>query len=456
VSETSRIPVTVLTGFLGSGKTTLLNRILTENHGQRIAVIENEFGEIGVDQELVINAEEEIFEMNNGCICCTVRGDLIRILGNLMTRRDKFDRIVLETTGLANPGPVAQTFFVDEGMRAEFVLDGIVTMVDARHFDQQLRDSEETRTQIAFADVIVLNKTDLVSSADLDILERRVRAINALARIVRADPARRAYVPMSAVLGIGGFDLARALEYKPTFLEPEYPFEWAGAYEIEAGDYTLTLQDGPDPGMKIVVCETLLSDNLDPGKAAERVFTLFSDNAGPDSPGAVIEPALRSRLLDLSGGGTEAQFVLRIKTRGSYWLFTQHMPEEFALTLSDSREAELAPRVRRNFDPGHSHDARVGSFSIETDRPVDAERFQAWLTHTLQTQGTQLYRMKGFLNFQGASERIVIQGVHMLVDTSSLGPWGDRPRKTQLVFIGRDLDQHLLTQGFDACVGEQA
>src|ERR1700735_5120939 len=205
VSEASQIPVTVLTGFVGSGKTTLLNRILTENHGQRIAVIENEFGEIGVDQELVINAEEEIFEMNNGCICCTVRGDLIRILGNLITRRDKFDRIVLETTGLANPGPVAQTFFVDEGMRQEFALDGIVTMVDARHFDAQLRESEETRTQIAFADVIVLNKTDLVGGADLDALERRVRAINALARIVRADPTQRASVPLSDVLGIGGF-----------------------------------------------------------------------------------------------------------------------------------------------------------------------------------------------------------------------------------------------------------
>ena len=172
MTEANRIPVTVLTGFLGSGKTTLLNRILTESHGQRIAVIENEFGDIGVDQELVINAEEEIFEMNNGCICCTVRGDLIRILGNLMTRRDKFDRIVLETTGLANPGPVAQTFFVDEGMREEFALDGIVTMVDAQHFDQQLQESEETRTQIAFADVIVLNKTDLVGGADLDAYQR--------------------------------------------------------------------------------------------------------------------------------------------------------------------------------------------------------------------------------------------------------------------------------------------
>src|SRR3981189_1377290 len=153
-----KIPVTVLTGFLGSGKTTLLNRILAENHGQRIAVIENEFGEIGVDQDLVINAEEEIFEMNNGCICCTVRGDLIRILGNLMKRKDKFDYILIETTGLADPGPVAQTFFVDDEMRGKLRLDGIVTVVDAKHVWQHF-DTNEVKEQIAFADVILLNKT---------------------------------------------------------------------------------------------------------------------------------------------------------------------------------------------------------------------------------------------------------------------------------------------------------
>jgi G3E family GTPase len=456
VAEANRIPVTVLTGFLGSGKTTLLNRILTESHGQRIAVIENEFGEIGVDQELVIDAEEEIFEMNNGCICCTVRGDLIRILGNLMTRRDKFDRIVLETTGLANPGPVAQTFFVDEGMRREFALDGIVTMVDARHFELQLADSEETRTQIAFADVIVLNKTDLVGAAELDSLERRVRGMNALARIVRADPAHRASVPMSSVLGIGGFDLARALEYKPTFLEPEYPFEWAGAYGLEAGDYSLVLREGPDPAMKIVLCESLPADDLDPAKAAERVFALFSGDAAADLRGAAIEPALRSRLLDLPAGGAQFEFTLRIGTPGTYWLFTQHLPEEFALELGDGRGGRPAPSVQRNFDPGHSHDNRVASFSLETDRPIDPQKFQAWLDATLQSQGTRLYRMKGFLNFKGSNERIVIQGVHMVVDTSTLGPWGGRPRRTQLVFIGRELDQPLMTHGFNACLEDEA
>jgi G3E family GTPase len=438
-----------LTGFLGSGKTTLLNRILTESHGQRIAVIENEFGEIGVDQELVINAEEEIFEMNNGCICCTVRGDLIRILGNLMTRRDRFDRIVLETTGLANPGPVAQTFFVDDAMRDRFALDGIVTMVDARHFEQQIINSEETTTQVAFADVIVLNKADLVSREDLDALEHRVRGMNALARIVRADPAERAAVPMEAVLGIGGFDLARALEYKPTFLEPEYPFEWAGAFELSPGDYSLVLQEGPDPSIAVMLCEALVSDELDPAKAAERVFTLFSAKADQETPGATVSGGLRVHRLELAAAG-ETRFVIRITAAGGYWLFTQHLPSEFALQLLSADGREVTPVAQRDFAPGHSHDERVGSFSLESSRPVNLQRFQAWLSEMLQTQGTRLYRMKGFLNFAGSDERIVIQGVHMVVDTTALGPWGERTRRTQLVFIGRELDRDALRTGFEA------
>lgn len=210
-----RVPVTVLTGFLGADKTTLLNRVLTGNHGKRIAVIENEFGEVGVDQDLVIGADEEVFEMNNGCICCTVRGDLIRILGSLMKRKDKFDYILLETTGMADPGPVAQTFFMDDEMQQKLELDAVVTVVDAGHVERHIDDSDEVKEQIAFADVILLNKTDLVDGEKLDEIEGRVKAMNAAAKIHRT---RDAEVEMEKVLGVGGFDLDRALEVDPQFM----------------------------------------------------------------------------------------------------------------------------------------------------------------------------------------------------------------------------------------------
>ncbi len=214
----TQIPVTVLTGYLGAGKTTLLNRILTEEHGKKYAVVVNEFGEVGIDNDLVVNADEEVFEMNNGCICCTVRGDLIRILGGLMKRQDKFDGILIETTGLADPAPVAQTFFVDDDVRQRTWLDSIITVVDAHHVVQRLEDSHEALEQIAFADIILLNKTDLVPADELEQVESRIRSINAMAVIQHT---QRCEVELDTVLGRRAFDLDRILAIEPDFLSED-------------------------------------------------------------------------------------------------------------------------------------------------------------------------------------------------------------------------------------------
>lgn len=213
-----KIPVTVLTGYLGAGKTTLLNRILSEPHGKKYAVIVNEFGEIGIDNELVVDADEEVFEMNNGCVCCTVRGDLIRIIDGLLKRKGQFDGILVETTGLADPAPVAQTFFMDEEIGARTALDAVVTVADAKWLKDRLKDAPEAKNQIGFADIILLNKTDLVSAGELKDVEGRIRAINPYARIYRTN---RCDVEIKSLLGQGAFDLQRILEIEPAFLESD-------------------------------------------------------------------------------------------------------------------------------------------------------------------------------------------------------------------------------------------
>jgi G3E family GTPase len=214
-SPSEKIPVTVLTGYLGAGKTTLLNRILSEPHGKRYAVIVNEFGEIGIDNDLVVGADEEVFEMNNGCICCTVRGDLMRILDGLMRQKGKFDAIIVETTGLADPAPVAQTFFMDPNVGSKTKLDAVVTVADAKWLNERLKDAPEAKNQIAFADVILINKTDLVSADELSDVEARIRGINPYAKLHRT---QRAKVPLDAVLGRNAFDLDRILDLEPDFL----------------------------------------------------------------------------------------------------------------------------------------------------------------------------------------------------------------------------------------------
>jgi G3E family GTPase len=219
MQENNMVPVTILTGFLGAGKTTLLNRILKEDHGHRIAVIENEFGEVGVDSDIIEKSDEQIVEMNNGCICCTVRGDLIRILAELKEKRSSgalnFDRVVIETTGMADPGPVAQTFFTDEEIGNYYLLDSILTIVDAKHAPKQLDEFHEAQEQVGFADRILMSKTDLVSDSDVDELSKRLKRMNPRAPIKKVHFGE---APLAEVLDIRGFNLNAILELDPQFL----------------------------------------------------------------------------------------------------------------------------------------------------------------------------------------------------------------------------------------------
>jgi G3E family GTPase len=316
----SLIPVTILTGFLGSGKTTLLNYILKQPHGHRIAVIENEFGEAGIDNELLVQDQgEQIIEMNNGCICCTVRGDLVRILGELAAKRTagtlQFDRVVIETTGLADPAPVAQTFFVDEDIVQHYMLDAIVTLVDTKHAPQQLDEHHEAQEQVGFADRILLTKTDLVDAADVQALRQRLVRMNPRASIAES---RKGVTALDDVLDIRGFNLSAILEIEPDFLA----------------------------------------------------------------------------------------------------------------------------------DVTHEHDDDITSFVFRETNPLDLEDIEDFLGSIVQVYGTQLLRYKGILNIKGADERVIFQGVHMLMGSDLGAPWAeDEVRESKMVFIGKDLPRAVLEKG---------
>jgi G3E family GTPase len=346
-----KIPVTVLTGYLGAGKTTLLNRILSEPHGKKYAVIVNEFGEIGIDNDLVVNSDEEIFEMNNGCVCCTVRGDLIRIIEGLVRRKGKFDAIIVETTGLADPAPVAQTFFMDEKVGEKTKLDAVVTVADAKWLKDRLKDAPEAKNQIAFADVILINKTDLVSEPELQEVEARIRGINPYARLHRT---QRSQIALAEVLDRKAFDLDRILDIEPDFLED-------GGHGHDHHDHDHDHNHDHD------------HHHHDHGH---------------------------------SHGGVK-----------------------------------------------HYHDEHMQSVSIRTDKPLDPDKFFPWVQDLVAKDGPSILRSKGILSFKDDPERFVFQGVHMILDGDHQRPWKDgEPRESRIVFIGRDLPEERIREGFAACV----
>ncbi|HRO00642.1 GTP-binding protein [Nitrobacter sp.] len=353
---TDKIPVTVLTGYLGAGKTTLLNRILSEEHGRKYAVIVNEFGEIGIDNDLVVGADEEVFEMNNGCICCTVRGDLMRILADLMKRNGKFDAIIVETTGLADPAPVAQTFFVDENVGKKTKLDAVVTVTDAKWLNDRLKDAPEAKNQIAFADVILINKTDLVSPDELSEIEARIRGINPYAKLHRT---QRAQIALSEILERNAFDLDRILDIEPAFLESK------------GHDHDHHHDHGHD----------------------------------------------------------------------------HHHDHDHHDHDHDHKHDDHHGGVK------HYHDEEMQSISLKTDKPLDADKFFPWVEDLVQKEGPNILRSKGILSFKDEDRRFVFQGVHMILDGDHQRPWKeDERRQSRIVFIGRNLPEKAITEGFESCI----
>ncbi|MEM9404114.1 MAG: GTP-binding protein [Pseudomonadota bacterium] len=448
---TPKIPVTVLTGFLGSGKTTLLNRILSEDHGLRIAVIENEFGEIGIDQDLVINAEEEVFEMNNGCICCNVRGDLIRILAELADRRDQFDRIVLETTGMADPAPVAQTFLVQDDVQEFYEIDGIITLVDSKHVGQHLDDeTDEVLAQVAFADRIIVNKIDLITDEEKHAVQDRLRSMNTMATLYEATMAD---APIAELLDIGGFNVDRAVEMKPNFLEPEYPFEWGGVYALPAGEYALKMTEGHhhhDPGLSLVL---MAVDNRsdDVRVLAESVFVEFSAEPEVITDGSVLAKTHRHYQLAFEG---KAEYELRLSLDDdcTVALFMGQTANELHLRLVSVEDREFNPSAEHTFGTGHTHDSKVSSTSVELPGKFDGAKLNAWLEDYLIENGPDVYRMKGVVGIEGQDYRFVFQGVHMIFGSQVAGEWGDETPTNRLVFIGKNLDEAYIRSSLEACL----
>ena len=376
-----------------------------------------------------------------------------------MKRRDKFDYVLVETTGLADPGPVAQTFFMDDEIRSEFSLDGIVTLVDAAHIDQQLGRSDESSEQVAFADVLVLNKTDLVSDESLDTLEARLRDMNRMARVVRS---KQADVSVETVLNLGAFDLDQVLERRPSFLEPEYPFEWTGVFQLEPGRYEISLEEGPDPMMSLVVVADQGTDEESLNEGAESCVRLYAESAELLHPGDKI-PLNKHVNLQLQSEGRKS-FSLEVEKSGHLGLFTQHTAEEFDIkvrrmdtSVSESGSNQqndllIPPIAERTWLAQHEHADEVGSIAIERNGNVDPEKLNAWLSRLLSEKGVDIFRMKGFISFADEPRRIVFQGVHMLFTSQPDREWGNEPRRNQLVFIGRNLDEEALQSGFDKCL----
>lgn len=441
---TLQIPVTILTGFLGSGKTTLLNRMLNGAPGKRFAIIENEFGEIGIDSELIDKAQGNLFEMNNGCLCCTVKTDLMRILDELWKRREEFDYVLIESTGLADPGAVVQTFVMDREMTEHYRLDGIVSLADALHLPLQLKNAREAAEQLRFADVILLNKTDLIQPEEIVELENLIRFRNLHARIY---PTAFADIPLEQVLDICAFDVDNILASDPSFLDVSYPFEWAQLYNLTQGNYRLQFENTHRHAMQMLILyanegtEAAISRTIEGARAIFRQG-FFRMELTPQTD---VSPLLT---YDIPEGLMEVKATINLPETGHYLFFLGEHPHHFGLWQGEEKQLPL--RTER-FGPAHQHES-VQAVALTFEGTLDGEKVDDWLTALLQTRGDDIFRTKGILSIAHSGQKIIVQAVHRQLNSRYGADWGQQARQNAIVFIGRNLDKQVLEEGLKACL----
>lgn len=441
----------MITGYLGSGKTTLLNRILSERRDERIVVIENEAGEIAIDQDLVVRSAEQVIPTGGGCACCAVREDLIEALDVVLDWQQPPDRIVIETSGLADPAPIAQTFLDTARFRDRLRLDGIVTLVDAKHIARHLDSSAEARKQIALADRLIINKADLVERQDLEALDRRLERLNAGALRLRAS---RAQVPAEELLEIGGFDSKTAFNLDDGAIETERLFGWSGAFELAPGVVEIVVSDCPAMAATIVCLPAPEASRAALKNLESLADGLFAEGHTLVQPGEGFIPAALGRQLMVVE--PNVRFRLEIESPGAYAVFLEQPPSPQGLELYFGGEV-LHPAAESRSTLSHAHQDDVCTLSLELDSPLDGDATAAWLTALLLIKGEDLFRTKGILHVRGMKERFVIQAVHMMLDGGPDRPWApDEDKTSRLVFIGRNLDREALLVGFRSCASVPA
>lgn len=446
-----KIPVTLVVGFLGSGKTTFINNILHGDHGKKIAVIENEFGEVGIDDEILKGGEDLFVEMNNGCICCSMKGDFVDSLSKLLKNTKEFEQIVIEATGMANPGPIIETFFSSPELKESFYLDSVVGLVDCAHYEINLEKFDEDEEvafhdQIAFSESLLLNKIDLVSNEQVDKIKKSILENNPNANFFEATNAQ---IDLNKVIGKNSYDLSLVENSMPEPSGVEYPFSWGGVIELEAGFYKLNFSH-VHHNEQLVFFKVDNDDTEINDQKISYASSFFYSPKRRSKKGANLKVE-ENILLDFENKHS-GQFILDVEFSGSYVFFLSDSPKHLKMEIAARDELIVAIPDGRDFKKmSHSHGDKINSVSFEFEGALNPHSFEMFLNVLYSQYTNEIYRSKGVLHFSGNDSRVVFQGVYSSLEFDHGRDWGSDKRVNKIVFIGKGLVGASLEAGIKNC-----